>query len=140
MDTQAFKLDRSSQDTQLEFLGFKRIKKHGNEILSTIADVDINRAIVHDHAQLEPPVVRRERNFETLATQLALTHVVADSFAAHGEFNLLRAAKGDRLICRSSVLKSGKQLTVVESEIYCAGSETEKLVSKATVTIAVVTL
>ena len=92
MDAQAFKLDRSSQDTQLEFLGFKRIKKHGNEILPAIADVDINRAIVHDHAQLEPTLVSRECDFETLATKFALTDGVADDFAAHDEFNLLRAA------------------------------------------------
>ena len=59
---------------------------------------------------------------------------------AEFKINLLRAAKGDRLICRSSVLKPGKLLTIVESEIFSVISETEKLVSKATVTIANVTL
>jgi len=38
------------------------------------------------------------------------------------------------------VLKPGKLLTIVESEIFSVISETEKLVSKATVTIANVTL
>jgi len=71
----------------------------------------------------------------------AATLLQAGQIVLTAEFkiNLLRAAKGDRLICRSTVLKPGKQLTVVESEIFCAAAETEKLVSKATVTIAVVT-
>jgi len=71
------------------------------------------------------------------ATLLQVGQIV---LTAEFKINLLRAAKGDRLICRAKVLKPGKQLTVVESEIFCAASETEKLVSKATVTIAVVTL
>lgn len=71
------------------------------------------------------------------ATLLQVGQIV---LTAEFKINLLRAAKGDRLICRSNVLKPGKQLTVVESEIFSVGSETEKLVSKATVTIANVTL
>ncbi len=72
----------------------------------------------------------------------AATLLQAGQIVLTAEFkiNLLRAARGDRLLCRSKVLKPGKQLTVVESEIFCAASETEKLVSKATVTIAIVTL
>jgi len=71
------------------------------------------------------------------ATLLQVGQIV---LTAEFKINLLRAAKGDRLICRAKVLKPGKQLTVVESEIFSVASETEKLVSKATVTIAVVTL
>lgn len=48
------------------------------------------------------------------------------------KINLLRPAQGERLPCRAQVLKSGKGLSVVESEVY-----TQKLVSKATVTLAV---
>lgn len=59
---------------------------------------------------------------------------------AEFKINLLRAARGDRLICRSGVLRPGKQLTVVESEIFSEAMEPEKLVSKAMVTIAIVTL
>jgi uncharacterized protein (TIGR00369 family) len=54
------------------------------------------------------------------------------------QINLLRAAKGERLVCRAKVLKAGSQLTVVESEVFCAASGTERLVSKATVTLAVI--
>ncbi len=48
------------------------------------------------------------------------------------KINLLRPAKGKQLRCRAEVLRPGKTLTVVESSLL-----TEKLVSKATVTIAV---
>lgn len=58
---------------------------------------------------------------------------------AEFKINLLRPAEGDRLVCRSTVLKQGRQLTVVESEIFGVKRETECLVSKATATIAVVT-
>jgi uncharacterized protein (TIGR00369 family) len=58
---------------------------------------------------------------------------------AEFKINLLRPAKGERLICKSKVLKPGKQLTVVESEVFCVASEKEQLVSKAMATIAVVT-
>ena len=58
--------------------------------------------------------------------------------SAEFKINLLRAAKGERLICRAKVLKAGAQLTVVESEVFCAASGEERLVSKATVTLAVI--
>jgi uncharacterized protein (TIGR00369 family) len=48
------------------------------------------------------------------------------------KINLLRPAKGERLRCRAQVLKAGKSITVVESEVF-----TDKLVSKATMTLAV---
>ncbi len=54
------------------------------------------------------------------------------------KINLLRVAKGERLTCRSKVLKPGSQLIVVESEVLCENEETSKLVSKTTASIAVV--
>ena len=59
--------------------------------------------------------------------------------SAEFKINLLRAAKGERLVCRSKVLKAGAQLIVAESEVFCVASGEERLVSKATVTLAVVT-
>ena len=58
--------------------------------------------------------------------------------SAEFKINLLRAAKGERLVCRSKVLKAGAQLIVAESEVFCVASGEERLVSKATVTLAVV--
>ncbi len=67
------------------------------------------------------------------------TLIGEDQFVLTVEFkiNLLRAAQGERLRCRAQVLKSGKTLTVVESEVYCYTQEQASLVSKATVTLAV---
>lgn len=48
------------------------------------------------------------------------------------KINLLRPAKGDKLCCKAQVLRAGKTLSVVESEVF-----TDKLVSKASVTLAV---
>lgn len=55
---------------------------------------------------------------------------------AEFKINLLRPALGDRLRCRASVLKSGKTLIVAESEVYAARDGKERLVAKATVTLA----
>jgi uncharacterized protein (TIGR00369 family) len=55
------------------------------------------------------------------------------------KINLLRAAKGERLICHAKVLKPGTQLSVVESEVFCVALGTELQVAKATATMANVT-
>ncbi len=57
---------------------------------------------------------------------------------AEFKINLLRAARGTALLCRSKVLKPGSRLTVVESEVFCESEEDRKLVSKMIATIAVV--
>ena len=54
------------------------------------------------------------------------------------KINLLRTAKGHRLMCRSEVLKPGARIIVVESQVFCESEETSKLVSKTTASIAVV--
>lgn len=48
--------------------------------------------------------------------------------------HFLRAAKGDRLLCRATVLKPGNTFTVVEAEVFCD----DVLVSKMTATMAIV--
>lgn len=70
----------------------------------------------------------------------AATLVGPDEVVLTAEFkiNLLRAAGGERLRCRSKVLKPGSRLTVVESEVHCEAKGASKLVSKATASIAVV--
>ncbi len=70
----------------------------------------------------------------------------AATLAAPGEvvltaelkINLLRAAKGQALRCRSKVLKPGSRLTIVESEVFCETGEADKLVSKTIATICVI--
>jgi uncharacterized protein (TIGR00369 family) len=70
----------------------------------------------------------------------------AGTLAAEGELvltvefkiNFLRPALGERLRCRATVLRHGKTLTVAESEVYAQRDGNEKLVAKATVTLALV--
>jgi uncharacterized protein (TIGR00369 family) len=57
---------------------------------------------------------------------------------AEYKINFLRAAKGPKLSCRSTVLKSGSRLTVVESEVYSVQEGASELASKATVSLALV--
>lgn len=74
------------------------------------------------------------------AGAVAATLVDPDQTVLTVEFkiNLLRAAKGRRLKCRSKVLKPGSRIIVVESQIFCESEDTSKLVSKTTASIAVV--
>lgn len=55
------------------------------------------------------------------------------------KINLLRPATGETLRCRAQLLRAGKTLIVAESEIFARTGDQEKLVAKATVTLAVVT-
>lgn len=52
--------------------------------------------------------------------------------------NLLRPALCERLLCRADVLKAGRQVSVVESEVFAVINGEKRLFSKATVTMAVV--
>jgi uncharacterized protein (TIGR00369 family) len=54
------------------------------------------------------------------------------------KINLLRPAKGRALRCKANVLKAGRMLIVVESEVFSLDGAQEKLTAKATVTLAVV--
>ena len=57
--------------------------------------------------------------------------------SAQFTLNLLRPAVGQLLRCRSTVLKAGGRLVVVESELYAIDDGNSTLVSKATVTLVV---
>jgi uncharacterized protein (TIGR00369 family) len=70
----------------------------------------------------------------------AATLVGPGQYVLTAEFkvNLLRSAKGSHLSCVAKVLKAGSTLTVVESEVFCGTPDEPRLVSKATVTLAIV--
>ena len=71
----------------------------------------------------------------------ATTVLRENQFILSVEFkvNLLRAAQGDRLECHSQVIKSGATLISAESEVFAIQGEKSTLVSKAWVTLAVLT-
>jgi len=54
------------------------------------------------------------------------------------KINMLRPALGPRLRCEAKVLKGGRTICVSEAEVYDVRADVEKLVAKATVTLAVV--
>lgn len=70
----------------------------------------------------------------------ATTLITSNQYLLSVEFkvNLLRAVQTERLRCRAEVLKPGRTLTVAESEVYAELANVETLISKATVTMAVV--
>ncbi|MHA1990890.1 MAG: PaaI family thioesterase [Candidatus Hodarchaeales archaeon] len=51
------------------------------------------------------------------------------------KINLLNPGDGEKLIARGKVLKSGKQLTVCEANVFVVKDESEKLCATALVTI-----
>ena len=52
--------------------------------------------------------------------------------------NLLRGARGEKLVCEAWVLKPGKQIMFTEAEVYAVSAEGERqLVVKASGTMAV---
>ncbi len=65
----------------------------------------------------------------------------ANEYVLSVEFkiNLLRGAQGERLHCIGTVLKPGRRLIVSESEVFDGEPSRARLVSKATVTLAVMT-
>jgi len=60
-----------------------------------------------------------------------------DVLTVEFNINFLRPALADHLRCRSQVLRAGKTLVICESEVYAEKKSEEKLVAKATVTLAV---
>ncbi|HYP19422.1 MAG TPA: PaaI family thioesterase [Chloroflexia bacterium] len=71
----------------------------------------------------------------------AATTLIRDTelvLSAEFKINLLNTARGEALKCRAEVLKAGRMLIVVESAVFARSGEKERLVAKATVTLAVV--
>jgi len=70
----------------------------------------------------------------------AITMVPVGHHVLTAEFklNLLRPARGASLWCRAEVLKPGKTIMVVESEVYSVDGDKRVLVSKLTATLAVI--
>jgi uncharacterized protein (TIGR00369 family) len=70
----------------------------------------------------------------------------AQTLAAEGHWiitaelksSLLRAAKGQRLVCEATVLKAGRRLSFTEAEVFALSSSGRTLVMKASATMALV--
>ncbi len=57
---------------------------------------------------------------------------------AEYKINLLRPGVGESIRCRADVLKPGKTLTIVESQVWVVEGDSEKLIAKMMATMALV--
>ncbi|GGC73075.1 PaaI family thioesterase [Chelatococcus reniformis] len=55
---------------------------------------------------------------------------------AEYKLNILAPATGSRLVCRATVVKPGRKLTVVDAKVHCLVDGRDKLVAVALATIA----
>lgn len=51
--------------------------------------------------------------------------------------SLLRPGSGDALRCRAELVRNGRRLIVVQSDVFARTGDKEKLIARATVTLAV---
>lgn len=101
------------------------------------------RLVVHEDHQQQDGFVHagvQASVADHTAGAAGATLIPAGAIVLTAEFkiNLLRSATGPELRCVARVLKPGRTLIVVESEVY-GGPGAGALVAKATVTLAVVT-
>ncbi|MEW6707133.1 MAG: PaaI family thioesterase [Pseudomonadota bacterium] len=54
------------------------------------------------------------------------------------KLSLLRPAQGERLVCRATVIKPGRQIMFTEAEVHCQRGDESHLVAKLSATMAVV--
>lgn len=54
------------------------------------------------------------------------------------KLSLMVAARGQKLVCRGTVIKPGRQVTFAEAKVYAVESGSERLVSHATASMALV--
>ncbi len=114
-----------------------------------VAFVDCGPGWCESSLQLEPRHLQQDR-FVHAGVQATIADHTAGAAAAtlllpaagtvltvEFKINLLRPAQGESLTCRAQVLRAGRNLSVVESEVYAHSQNERTLVSKATVTIIV---
>jgi uncharacterized protein (TIGR00369 family) len=77
---------------------------------------------------------------DTAAGYAALTLMPADAGVLTTEFkiNLLAPAKGDRIVAIGKVIKSGRTLTLAQSEVFAETSGQSKLIALLTATLMAV--
>ena len=109
---------------------------------------EIGRGWVTSEITIDPTVHHQQNGYIHAGVQASLADHSAGCAAAtlvdenvivltiEFKVNLLRPAIGELLICRAEVLRGGRNVTVVESSVWVVRDEAQKLVSKATVTIA----
>lgn len=83
------------------------------------------------HAGVQATVADHTAGSAAATLMLAEQRVLTVEF----KINLLRPGRGERLRCIAKVLKSGRSISVAESEVYALAGRDETLIAKATVTL-----
>ncbi|NQU63823.1 MAG: PaaI family thioesterase [SAR324 cluster bacterium] len=86
------------------------------------------------HAGLMATMADHTAGYSAYTTVADDIHILTIEF----KINLFKPAVGRMIICRSKVINKGKKIIISESELFSVVDETEKLVSKATVTLMAV--
>ena len=68
----------------------------------------------------------------------AVAQAGASVVTADLRVSLLKAAKGEKLVCRAKVIKPGRQIMFTEAEVHCVTGGDSQLVAKFSATMAVV--
>ena len=89
----------------------------------------------HDYVHAGVQATMADHTAGAAATTLVGEHEYV--LSAEFKINFLRPARGQQLRCRSQVLKPGRTLIVVESEILAGDREQSTLVAKAMFTMAI---
>jgi len=99
-------------------------------------------AVRADHAQqdgfVHAGVVATLADHTAGAAAVTLVRAEESILSIEYKINLLRPAVGATLSCRGTVLRQGRTIIVAEAEVRCEVDGADKLVAKATVTLAVV--
>ncbi|KAB2911632.1 MAG: PaaI family thioesterase [Hyphomicrobiaceae bacterium] len=75
-------------------------------------------------------------NATTVAAATVVDRARQSVLTAEYKLNIVAPARGDRLVCRATVLKRGRMLTVVEAKVHCRSGAEEKLTAVALASIA----
>jgi len=129
---------------------FKEMFRAAPFIADLGADVDAVSEDGCTTSLLVQPRFQQQNGFVHAGVQATLADhsmgMAAYLFAQSGQavltvefkMSLLRAAKGERLVCRAKVLKPGKQFVFTEAEVFCIANGKEQMTLKASATMAVV--
>lgn len=110
----------------------------------SVGDGEITTSIAIERRHLQHSGVVHAGVIATMADHTS--GAAAQMLAAEGELiltaemklSLLRAAQGERLVCRAKVLKPGRRVSFVEADVWCVAGDSEQHVARFSATMAVV--
>ena len=96
-----------------------------------IVEVRFGEALSQQHGYFHGGVVAALADVASGYAAFSLLEPDASNVTVEFKLNLLAPAEGDRLIARGSVIRSGKTLTICQSDVFSATGTGEKLCATA---------